>query len=410
MTPLSPQRFGQLRARLPLVADLRERARARIPGFVFDFVVAGADAGIGVARNRAALDAVQLVPRYGGQVAPDLSTNLFGRQYRLPFGVAPTGLDGAVWPGASAHLARAAASAGIPHVLSLMATTPVEQVAALAGGNLWFQIFPLPRQDHALTMALVDRAARTGIEVLVLTMDVPVRPKRPADLKNGLKRPYAANPRLILGALRRPGWLWAVLRGGQPGFANLAAHAQGGNLDDFALRELGGGFDWDTVARIRAAWPGALVIKGILHPADAQIAKNLGIDGIIVSNHGGRQFDAAPAAIDMLPAVRDAVGAAMPLLLDSGIESGLDILRALALGADAVLAGRAFLYGLGALGPEGGHYVAALLAEELRLACGQAGVARPAEARGLALRHPGRWREVDASALVPSLQRSTTHA
>jgi L-lactate dehydrogenase (cytochrome) len=231
--------------------------------------------------------------------------------------------------------------------------------------------------------------------VLAATLDIPVRAKRVRDLRNGLAMPYRPTLRRVVEAALAPPWSLAVLRRGLPRFANIERYA---GTDDraavatFVQRNVGGGFDWDTLARLRDAWPRAMMVKGVLHPADAERAVALGIDGILVSNHGGRQFDAAPASIDVLPAIRAAVGSRATVMLDSGIRSGLDAVRAVACGTDGTLSGRAFLLALAALGDAGAAHLATALVDEVRTAMAQAGATDLAAVRTLAQRHPGAWK------------------
>lgn len=393
----SGTREGQLRRRYPTIGDLRARAKRRVPSFGFDYVDGAAgEAEPGVVRNRAALDAVEVVPRFGvDNFSVNVDVELFGRRYAMPMGIAPMGLPGLMWPGGEDIFARAAQKARIPFTLGSSAGAPIERMAELAPDVIWFQLYRLARNDLAVNFDLTKRAEACGVHVLVLTLDVPARTKRPRELRNDLVIPYRPNLKTVFEVATSPMWLMALLKAGQPGFANYPRYV-GENpkhveVSAFVKREVGGAFSWEEVKRFRDAWPRALVVKGILHPEDAERAVELGVDGIQVSNHGGRQLEAAPGAIDVLPAIAKQVGDRATVLFDSGVRSGMDVVRAIALGAKSTLTGRPFMYGLGALGEEGPDYVCSFFNEEIRAALRQCGVRTLPEAASLRIRHPGAW-------------------
>jgi L-lactate dehydrogenase (cytochrome) len=393
--PLLKEPPSDLALRYPTIMDLRKRARRRVPRFAFDYVDGAAGAGeTGLARNAAALDAIELVPRYGLEnFKADMEVELFGRTFAAPVGIAPMGLPGMVWPGGEEAFARAAQAARIPFTLGSSAGAPIERIAELAPDCTWFQLYRMPRNDLAINFDLVRRAEAAGVHVLVLTLDVPARTKRPRELRNKLIIPYRPGLHTVLDVLPHPGWLMALSKHGQNSFANYQAYA-GENLPNrevvkFARQNSGGTFTWDEVAQFRGRWPGPLVVKGILHPQDAEKAVELGVDGIVVSNHGGRQLESAPASIDVLPAVVAAVGDRATVLFDSGIRSGEDVVRALALGAKSTLSGRAFMYGLAALGDRGPGHVAKFFFDEIAEALRQVGAHNTSEPRNLVIRHPG---------------------
>jgi (S)-mandelate dehydrogenase len=391
-------RYAGFHRHYPSVDYLRRRARSHIPHFAFEYADGGSgkdDAGI--RRNWAAFDAVELVPRYG--VMPSLPTcevELFGRRYNAPIGVAPMGGPSIIWPGGDLHLARAAQRAGIPYALSTAGGATIEEVARVAPDVFWFQLYRLPADDHAVSRDLVDRAEAAGCHTLVVTLDVPVRTTRPRETATGMSGTFNVDLPILWQIMRAPGWAAAILKHGMPRFASLRSYAgPNPSLNDviaFARREIRGAFTWDEVREYRDRWKGKLIVKGILHPQDAETAVSLGVDGIIVSNHGGRQIEALPAAIDALPAIARQVGARATVLMDSGVRSGSDVVRACALGASAAFVGKAFLWGLGALGDEGPGYVADLLIEETQAALGQCGVHSIEAARTLTVRHPGALR------------------
>jgi L-lactate dehydrogenase (cytochrome) len=393
-TPSDNPRFVALHRRFPTIAFLRRRARRHLPNFAFEYLDGGAGADGGIARNWRALDAVELVPRYGITTSlPPVDIELFGRSYAAPIGVAPMGGPSIVWPGADQYLAAAAQRARIPYTLGLVGGMTVERAAEIAPDVLWFQLYRCSRNDHAIGYDLVRRANAAGVHVLVLTLDVPVRTTRAREVAAGVTSPFRPDLRMICGILASPGYLRSLWKHGQPRFGNLkpyaAATADVNEVAAFVQREMGGAFTWHEIAKYRERWKRPLVVKGILHPADAEKCAALGVDGIMVSNHGGRQVEGLPAAIDALPAIARAVGSRTTLMLDSGIRSGLDVVRAVALGADAAFVGKAFLWGLGALGGEGPTHVIDLLIDEMKSALGQIGALRPSEARTATIRHPG---------------------
>lgn len=347
------------------VADWRELARRHLPRFVFDYVDGGAEDETALGRNRHAFDAVCLRPRALTDVSRrSQRIDLFGQSIASPLLVAPTGLNGLVHPDGDLALARAARAAEVPFVLSSASTSPVEDVAR-AGGRLWLQLYVLA--TRSLAERLMQRARDNGFEALVLTVDVPVSGARERDARNGFAMPFRLTPRLALDAARHPAWAIARLLAPAPELVNLRADGAGDIAAQAALlrREMDTSLDWTTIDWIRAHWPRKLLIKGLLRGSDAETALARGVDGVIVSNHGGRQLDAAPAPLEVLPEIVAAVAGRATVLVDGGFRRGLDVLKARALGADAVLLGRAMLYGLAARGEEGAASVLRLLREEI---------------------------------------------
>jgi L-lactate dehydrogenase (cytochrome) len=388
------RRFTALHRRFPTVAFLRKRAPHRVPRFAFEYMDGGAGADYGIKRNWAALDAVELVPRYGlAPGLPPVDMQLFGRRYAAPIGIAPMGGPGVVWPGADEYLAQAAQKLQVPYTLGTVGGMAIERAAELAPDVFWFQLYRFAQDDHAVGFDLVRRADAAGAHVLMLTLDVPVRTTRSREVHAGITNPFKLNARMVAGVATSPRYLMALAKYGQPKFVNFRPYLGddiGPNaVSNFLQSQSRGAFTWDEVARYRDRWKRPLVVKGIMHPGDAERAVSLGVDGVVVSNHGGRQIEALPAPIDVLPAVAAAVGSKTTVLMDSGIRSGIDTLRAIALGAEAVLVGKAFLWGLGALGPEGPEHVINLMTDELRSAFGQIGARSAAEARAVVIRHPG---------------------
>jgi (S)-mandelate dehydrogenase len=388
-------RYAALYRRYPTIDYLRRAARRRLPHFAFEYCDGGSgkdDAGI--RRNWAALDAVELVPRYGVMPSlPPCEVELFGRRYAAPISIAPMGGPAVVWPGADIYLARAAQRARIPYTLGTVGCATIEKIAEVAPDVFWFQLYRAARNDHAIGFDLIRRAQAAGCHALVLTIDVPVRTTRAREVVVGLGGAFHPDLKMMLQMLRSPAWSLALRKNGIPRFSNLRAYAgENASINDmvaFARREMGGAFTWEEVARYRDRWKGTLIVKGILHPQDAEKAVSLGVDGIFVSNHGGRQIEALPAPIDVLPAIVRQVRGRATVLMDSGIRSGTDVVRAYALGAAAAFAGKAFLWGLGALGEEGPGHVIDLLIEETQAAFGQLGAHSPADSRSVVIRHNG---------------------
>jgi len=364
-----------LHATYPALSDLRSRAQSRLPKFVWEYLDSATGTEATKHRNRAALDRVGLMPSVlHGEFTPDLSVDLMGQRLPLPFGMSPLGMSGLIWPDAEAHLARAADRAGIPFGLSTVAATCPEDVAPHLGALGWFQLYP-PR-DPEIRTDMLARAKAAGFTTLVLTVDVPVASRRERQTRSGLTSPPKLTPRLMAQVAMRPAWAMGMARRGLPHMKMLDKYTEGtatANLPPTAhvgylLRTAP---DWDYLHWLRDHWEGPLVIKGVLRPEDATKMEKAGADAIWVSNHAGRQFDAAPASAEALPAIRAATR--LPVIFDSGVESGLDILRAFALGADFVMLGRAFHFALAALGPRGVDHLIDVLARDLTANMGQLG-------------------------------------
>jgi (S)-mandelate dehydrogenase len=340
------------------IADLRERARRRLPRGIWEYAERGTEDETAMARNRAAFGRVTFRPRVlRGVQAVDTNAEIFGKTVPFPLAIAPTGAAGLLWHNGDLALARAAAAAEVPFTISSASTMDLEQIA-LAGGRLWFQLYYW--EDRSLSHAVVDRAHALGCETLFITLDMPVPPNREYIHRSGFGTPFRLNVRNALDVLSHPRWLAGVmgryaLDGGIPSQANLPDRLRGnvtrGALPGALFKQ--DDLDWDSIKALRDRWRGKFVLKGLLHPDDAERALALGADGVVVSNHGGRALDSSCATIEALPDIVAAVGGRMTVFLDSGIRRGSDVIKAVALGADAVLAGRAPLYGLAAAGEPG---------------------------------------------------------
>lgn len=365
----------------PAIADLEKKARRRIPSFGWVYLESGTGDDQARDHNRDALGQVRFRPQFlKGQLAPDTETTLFGKSYDTPIGIAPVGLTGLIWPGADEILARTAASQNIPYVLSTVATASPEDAGGWSGGNGWFQLYP-PRTESIRT-DLVRRAADAGLEVLVVTADVPAPSRRERQRKAGIRVPPEIDIRLVAAAATRPAWTAALRKQGLPRFKGLEAYVDAASMKKtagFVGANLGGTLSWEYLDALRSEWNGPLVVKGILDADDADKCIEHGADGVWVSNHGGRQLDGAIASIDALPPIVDRVAKRVPILFDSGIRDGLDVARALALGADFCFAGRPFLFGIGALGDNGAEHALAILHEGLTTTMHQVGVETTAD-------------------------------
>lgn len=361
---------------LPAIADLARRARRRIPHFAWEYLESGTGDDISRDMNIDALREVLLRPQVmKGVLEPTIATSLFGVSYSAPIGIAPVGLTGLIWPGADAALARTAAEVGIPYTLSTVATTSPEVAGPAAAGMGWFQLYP-PR-DHTIRDDLLDRVEASGFTTLVVTADVPAPSRRERQRKARVRVPPVIGPRLVFQSAIHPAWARGVLRHGLPRFRGLEAYLDVATMREaagFVGASLGGTLSWEYLDEVRARWNGPLVVKGILDPDDARRCVDHGADAVYVSNHGGRQLDAAIPAVDALRDVVDAVGGQLPILFDSGVRDGLDVARALALGASFVFAGRAFMFGLGALGDPGARHAFEILREGLINTMHQVGV------------------------------------
>jgi (S)-mandelate dehydrogenase len=358
--------------------DIRVLARKRLPRIAFDFIDGGVDGEAGLERNRAAFDRYKLLPRYLIDVANrSQAVKLFGHDYASPFGISPMGIAGFFRPGADLMLARAAARFDIPYIMSSASCDSIEAAMAEAPKTTWFQIYGT--RDPHITLDLVRRAKALGVRVLLMTVDTPVMGKRERNIRNGFRRPMKMTPSVILQGLSRPGWTYRYLtKGGIPTMENWRPYAPAGASAN-AIADLYGeqtpapAQTWSIFEQVRKAWDGPLVVKGVMHPADALKCLELGANGVMVSNHGGRQLDSAPGSIDMLPAIADAVGGRMEVLIDSGFRRGSDVGKALCLGAKAAFFGRPAMFGVAAGGETGAGEVINIMRQEISLLMGQLG-------------------------------------
>lgn len=361
------------------VADLRAQARAVLPRAIFEFVDRGTEDEHLLAGNLSALARIKLAPRTLRDVAQrDMSVELFGRRQPLPMVIAPTGIADLMCHRGESAIANAATKAGLPFSLATSSTTSIETIGKIAAPTgFWMQMYLWERRD--LSWQVVDRAAAAGAEVLILTVDTPVWPLREFNKRNGMSNPIRPNPRLALDFALHPRWSLGTLgrymvQGGVPQFANYPREIGGKITGTVSRMANSASVCWTDVAELRKRWTGKLVLKGILHPEDAKLAREHGADGIAVSNHGGRNFDSSPAAIDVLPGIVDAVGKDLTVLFDSGVRRGADVLKALAIGAKAVLIGRPTLYGAAAGGEAGAARAIELLSNEIDLAMAMLGI------------------------------------
>ncbi len=375
-------------SKFPRIQDLEPIAFRKIPPFIHAYLDAGTGSGHAMIRNRKALDEITFTPELmHGRFEPNLKTNLFDQQYALPFGVAPIGLSSLIWPSSEQHLAEMASRAKIPYTLSTVAGASIEDIGKKSVGFGWFQLYPPHNRD--IMISLLNRAANAGMRVLVVTGDVP-GPSRREDMRKagapiGSRNATKITPKMLFQILQHPNWALASLSlNGKLRFKNMEPYAPKDSLKPisaFIGEQLNGSLTWDYLSEIRSNWKGKLLLKGVMRASDALKAVDVGVDGIVISNHGGRQFDGNPASISVLPSIRKAVGSNFPLVFDSGIRSGLDILRALAMGANFVLVGRPFLYGIAAIGKRGGDHVTKILEEEINNALVQIGAKNIQELR-----------------------------
>jgi len=350
------------------VQDYREAARRRLSGIAFDYLDTGADDELTMRRNREVLQKITFSPRVlAGVSKVDLSTRLFGREYPFPAVIGPVGFCGLFWPHGDLAVARAAARAGLPYVAATLGTATVEEVAEVSTGERWFQSYAF--KDDGRTDALIARARQAGYTGMVLTVDSAVSGNREKSSRHGAQLPVRITVPLVIDVMEHPRWAYQMLRYGTPRLKNVESSDPAGSgatqtpfsFDALIKKSLG----WDDVARIRKVWSGVLILKGIQSVEDARRATAAGVEGIVLSNHGGRQLDCSPSTLEVLPEVVAAVDRSIPVMVDSGFRRGSEMVKALALGADAVWLGRAPIYGLAAEGEKGVLAVIEMLRQEM---------------------------------------------
>lgn len=359
------------------IEDLRRIAKRRVPRIFFDYMESGSWSEASLRSNLADLSAIRLRQRVGIDVASrNLQSSLLGQAVSMPVALAPTGLTGMVHADGEILAAQAAEAAGVPFTLSTMSICSLEDVAQHTQRPFWFQLYVM--RDRDFVRRLIARARAAGCSALVLTMDLPIMGQRHQDVRNGLSAPPRLGLRNVMDMLRRPAWCWQMLRTSRRSFGNIVGHAEGvsdvTSLSAWTAQQLTPSLTWRDLEWIKAEWGGKLVVKGVLDVDDARQALAAGADALIVSNHGGRQLDGAPSSIAALHAIAAAVGEACEVYVDGGIRSGQDVFKCLASGADGVLIGRAFLYGLGALGKDGVATCLEVLRKELEMTMALCGV------------------------------------
>jgi L-lactate dehydrogenase (cytochrome) len=359
----------KINSKYPSVHDLRKKAERKIPRFAFEYLDGGCNEDVNLHKNTSDIREVELLPYYlRNHIKSDMKTELFGHTYDAPFGIAPVGLQGLMWPNAPEILAKAAFDHNIPFILSTVTTSSIERIAEITEGQAWFQLYH-PTED-SMRDAIIKRADAAGCPVLVILCDVPSFGFRPRDIRNGLAMPPKMSVKNILQIMTKWEWALKTLVHGQPSFETLKPYMPK-NLDlkqlgNFMNQTFSGRLNEEKIKPIRDMWKGKLVLKGVANEADAEVAVRLGLDGIIVSNHGGRQLDAGESTIKPLVRIAKKYGDQIKVMMDSGLRSGPDIARTLASGAEFTFMGRSFMYGVAALGSQGGNHTISLLKTELQ--------------------------------------------
>jgi L-lactate dehydrogenase (cytochrome) len=373
----------------PSIEDLRQRARRNVPKMFFDYAEAGSYAQETLRSNRADLEKIKLRQRILLDVDKrDTSTTILGEKVPFPIALGPIGLGGMMYGDGEIHACRAAQAMGIPYTLSTMSINSIEDVAGAVDKPFWFQLYVM--RDRGFIKELIQRAAAAKCSALMLTVDLQVLGQRHCDVRNGLTVPPEIKLKNVIDIMTKPAWAWSILKSKRKTFGNLAGHVKGmeniNSLAAWTASQFDPTLSWKDVEWIKSLWPGKLILKGILDVEDARIAAKCGADAISVSNHGGRQLDGAPSAISALPKVVDAVGSQIEVMFDSGIRTGSDIVRAMALGARSCIVGRSYIYGLGAGGEAGVAHAIGILGREFDVTMALCGVknARDIDERVLA--------------------------
>lgn len=369
----------EINHKYPSVEDLRKRAKLKIPKFAFEYLDGGCNNDVNLKKNTDRIRDIELKPKYLVDYRkPSLKTTLFGHTYDAPFGISPVGLQGLMWPKSPEILAKAAFDHNIPFILSTVTTTSIEKIADLTEGKAWFQLYH-PTEEK-VTIDILRRANEAQCPVLIILADVPSFGYRPRDIRNGLSMPPKMTLYNIINAVKRPNWLLQTIINGQPSFETLKPYMPKNlNLNQLAKfmdRTFSGRLNDDKIKRIRDMWKGKLVLKGAESLHDVEKACKLGLDGVIISNHGGRQVDVGQATIDSLKTILPVYKNKITLMMDSGIRGGADVARVMATGADFSFMGRTFMYGVSALGKNGGNHTISMLKKQLtqimeQLSCGE---------------------------------------
>jgi L-lactate dehydrogenase (cytochrome) len=370
---------SEINYKYPSVPDLRARAKRKIPKFAFEYLDGGCNDDVNLKKNTDRIRAVELKPKYlVDYTPPSLKTKLFGHTYEAPFGISPVGLQGLMWPKSPEILAKAAFDHNIPFVLSTVTTASIEKIAEITEGNAWFQLYH-PAEER-VTKDILRRAEVAGCPVLIILADVPSFGYRPRDIRNGLSMPPKMTLTNIINSAKRPHWALQTLIHGQPSFEVLKPYMSKNlnlnQLGKFMDATFSGRLNEEKIKKIRDLWKGKLVLKGAESSQDVEKAYRLGLDGVIISNHGGRQVDVGQATIDSLKDIAPHYKEKLTVMMDSGIRGGADVARVMACGADFSFLGRTFMYGVSALGKKGGHHTVAMLKTQLtqvmeQLSCAQ---------------------------------------